>query len=497
MQYDASAMKALSHDKRLDPALRKAQGVYYTPPTLVDHVVQHTLGPLRDQPRLRILDPACGTGGFLQACQHFLPSSDPLLVGVDLDAKAVRLARKSMQASRRVHPGGVLLRHANALLGPELPAGFDWDCEFPGGFDVVIGNPPWGQKAIEVDDDLKRYLWQRYPSSAGIFDWFRPFVELGIRLLKPGGRFGMVLPDIVLLKDYQGTRRVLLDQLTLERIEWWGKAFTDATIDVATIIGSKKPAPAAHRVRVAVHDPDRPLAHSIAQADFRANPRQVFNLHLTPERRRVLDRLAGCRRLGDCFEIHEGVHSGNMRGELFVERKVDASCRPLLFGRNEIRAFHLDWQGKHIRLAAAPEGRNGNRYANLGRPEWHEQLKVLVRRTGDRVLAAVDREGRYASNNFFLVFPSRDCGLGLEGLCALLNSSFMTWYFRTIEPRQGRAFAELKIKHLRTFPLPGEGWRLLNQLGRRCAQAKEPARLQAEVDALVLELFGIAGKLLR
>jgi hypothetical protein len=48
----------------------------------------------------------------------------------------------------------------------------------------------------------------------------------------------------------------------------------------------------------------------------------------------------------------------------------------------------------------------------------------------------------------------------------------MTWYFRTIEPRKGRVFAEIKIKHLNAFPLPraiGEagGCDALNALGRQ------------------------------
>ena len=43
---------------------------------------------------------------------------------------------------------------------------------------AVIANPPWGQKAVEAGPAPKRYLWRRFPSSAGIFDWFRPFVEL-------------------------------------------------------------------------------------------------------------------------------------------------------------------------------------------------------------------------------------------------------------------------------------------------------------------------------
>jgi len=313
-------------------------------------------------------------------------------------------------------------------------------------------------------------------------------------LTKPGGRFGMVLPDIVLLKDYPQTRRFLLDTLALERIDWWGRAFAAAVIDAVTIVGRKGPAAPEQHVAVSVHDAEAPLAHSVPQSDFRANPRYVFNLHLTADKRRLLDRLADCPRLGAYFAIHEGVHSGNLRAELFVDRKLDATCRELLFGRTEIVPYQLRWAGRYLRRGAVPAKKTKQRYANLGRSEWHERAKVLVRRTGDRVLAAVDRQGRYASNNFFLVFPSRECALDLDGLCALLNSPFMTWYFRTVEPRRGRVFAELKIKHLRDFPLPtleADGCRRLNDLG---ARRKTDASLEGRIDALVDRLFGIPAK---
>jgi hypothetical protein len=118
------------------------------------------------------------------------------------------------------------------------------------------------------------------------------------------------------------------------------------------------------------------------------------------------------------------------------------------------------------------------RYANAGKPQWHENPKVLVRRTGDYVLAAVDQRAFYCSNNFFLIVPKADCSLSLDGLCAVLNSDVVTWYFRTIEPRQGRVFAELKIKHLNVFPLPftvgaARGCTRLNRLGEQRRQIEE------------------------
>ncbi len=368
-----------------------------------------------------------------------------------------------------------------------------------GGFDVVIGNPPWGQKEIAGEQGIKEYTWSHYPSSKGIYDLFRPFIEKGIRIARRGGCFGMVLPDIILLKDYIETRKLLLEQLSILAIDWWGMAFADAVIDAATIIGAKATPQSGQMVRTTVHAGEAPLVQEMRQADFRSNPRLVFNLHLTPEKRSVLRKLERRPRLGDYFEVHEGVHSGNIRGELFVDRLLDESCRPLIFGRDEIQPYLLRWNGKYIRLDAVPKRKTKERYANAGNPEWYARDKLLVRRTGDYVLAAVDREQRYASNNFFLVFPKQGCELLPDGLCALLNSRFMTWYYRTIEPRQGRVFAELKIKHLVAFPLPeavleaGPCPNLLVQLAehmralqQQLAAAKAPhdkTVLQSQIDA--------------
>ena len=87
----------------------------------------------------------------------------------------------------------------------------------------------------------------------------------------------------------------------------------------------------------------------------------------------------------------------------------------------------------------------------------------------------------------------------------------MTWYIRTIEPRQGRVFAELKIKHLQSFPLPPQivgrnGCERINKLGRNRAELaealnetltlKEGGRtceeLDAEIDEAVAGMFRLS-----
>ncbi|MCL4192556.1 MAG: N-6 DNA methylase, partial [Thermoguttaceae bacterium] len=506
---------------------------------------------------LKVCDIACGTGALLLEAGRYLAArlveafeqhdTEPApsaaearglvvrhcLRGVDQDPVAADVACWSLRLWASVDDaaadtGEPSIRCGDALVGSERP-GLDesrpeyeglaskalhWPEEFPEvfvnrqGFDAIIGNPPWGQKRTADDAARKRFIRQHYPSSAGIYDLFRPFVERAVRLLRPGGSLGLVLPDIVLLKDYPQTRKHLLDQLRILSIEWHGQAFRDAMIDTVTLVGIKGTSDTEHAIDAAIHEPHGTRRRRIRQSLFLREPKYTFNLGMSEKKRITLDRLATLPCLGDYFEIHEGVHSGNIRRELFCDAKHDESCCEMYFGGDEISPYLLRWGGRYIRLDAMPEAKAAGRYAHLGRPEWFEQPKVLVRRTGDYVLAAADFSGRYASNNFFLVLPSHPCPLGLPGLASILNSRLTTSFFRAIEPRVGRAFAELKIKHLRRFPLPAavlggsaeaiDTCRQLDALGQeraRLATAAGPAlrdehqRLDAQIDAFVESLL--------
>ena len=81
-------------------------------------------------------------------------------------------------------------------------------------------------------------------------------------------------------------------------------------------------------------------------------------------------------------------------------------------------------------------------------------------------------------------------------LFAVLNSRFMTWYFRAIQPRVGRLFAELNLVHLRDFPLPTAArWRgvapELGSLAIEC-ETSDDSQLRERIDALVESAYEIS-----
>lgn len=176
--------------------------------------------------RLTIVDPACGSGAFLVAAFDLLAAEyervvekladlsetidfDPMdeivtrnLYGVDLNAESVEITRLSLwlRTARRKHRLQNLeatIKAGNSLIGdvayPDRP--FDWRSSFPeifaaGGFDVVIGNPPYVRS--ETISTMKPWLKKDYKVYDPGADIYCYFYERGLQILKEYGRLGFI-----------------------------------------------------------------------------------------------------------------------------------------------------------------------------------------------------------------------------------------------------------------------------------------------------------------
>ena len=207
----------------------------------MDYIVQQTVGRIlkgknsTNVSDLKILDLSCGSGAFLtraldELLKHRaqlegraiteLGQADRLSVlssnifGVDLDKQAVEIARLNLLIKALAQPGTLPKLSDNIKQGNSLISGgeselrsyfgdeweaqqpFNWEKEFQGimsegGFDIVVGNPPYaGFQGFKEKD----YLKDAYETAKGRFDLYIPFVELGLRLLKPGGLLSYICP---------------------------------------------------------------------------------------------------------------------------------------------------------------------------------------------------------------------------------------------------------------------------------------------------------------
>ncbi len=523
-EVDIAEAPGVVYQRTLSRGRRRKGGVYYTPAPIVRYVAEATLAPLlrgkgvREVLDLCVADIACGGGVFaviaMEVMERHCMAVDSegvvalggemalraalvgrCLMAVDLDPRAADVARLAL--SLYVDPGG---RGIDAALRAVRVADSLIDDLGERPLDAVLGNPPWGQKDFQLEPSARAELRARYQCARGPLDPFKLFIERAHQLLGGGGRWGLVLPDVLLLKDQEPIRRLMLRESELEAVVTLGRAFPEVNLDAVAVIGTRVERPKPdHRVSIWYRLPeagDEAPAHTQRQSVFSELPGAKLNLYLSDASLALYRRLGTMPRLGSRFEIHEGVHSGNCRHKLFRSDEPAGPRAPLIVGKGEMRPFQLRWAGRWLDLDPGLVDREAGDYANLGRKEWHLGPKLVVRRTGDRIIAARDREGYYVSNNLFVLVPrDAEAEADLGAYLGLLGSSLYTWYFRTEQPRIGRLFSELKICHLRGFPIPdARTWASargpLGELAR--ALEDDPKdELRAHLDELVAELFGL------
>lgn len=197
--------------------------------------------------QLTICDPACGSGAFLNQALEFLIAEhryvdelqaklmgDSLILsdvensilenniyGVDLNDESVEIAKLSLwlrtaQKGRKLNSLNNNIKCGNSLIDDPEVAGdkaFSWEKEFPevfakGGFDVVIGNPPYVRQ--ELFKEIKPYLEKHYECYNSIADLYTYFIEKGIDLMNSKGLFSFILPNKFLKSAYGKEIRLVL-----------------------------------------------------------------------------------------------------------------------------------------------------------------------------------------------------------------------------------------------------------------------------------------------
>lgn len=201
--------------------------------------------------QLTICDPACGSGAFLNQALDFLIEehqyTDELqaklfgdalvmsdmensilennLFGVDLNEESVEIAKLSLwlrtaQPNRKLNDLNGNIKCGNSLIDDVTIAGdkaFNWQEAFPkvfekGGFDVIIGNPPYVRQ--ELFKDIKPYLEKNYKCYNSVADLYTYFIEKGINLINPKGLFSFILPNKFLKASYGNEIRNVIKQNT-------------------------------------------------------------------------------------------------------------------------------------------------------------------------------------------------------------------------------------------------------------------------------------------
>ncbi|MFA5618480.1 MAG: TaqI-like C-terminal specificity domain-containing protein, partial [Syntrophorhabdaceae bacterium] len=475
---------------------RKEQGIYYTPKFVTDYIVKETVGRFlqehsyNENLNIKILDPACGSGSFLiRAYDELLryhasvrskittemdsiarmPILTGNIFGVDLDQQAVEIARLNLLLrglAKRDHlpPLTDNIKRGNSLISgtdEELKGyfgdnwrdkhPFNWEYEFKdimanGGFDVVIGNPPWvsisgKHKSLALSAQEFQYLFDNYAMNSYAPNLYEIFILRSLDLLRENGYFSFIVPDrFVANKQFISLREKILKQFTVEKL-LFRYPFPGIIADTIIFVIRKTKAAKSHSMNI-IDFPSKETV-KVMQYSFLNTEDFVFSF-IDPKIDIIFKKIQKSKNvkpLSDLVKMTSGcgaksdlLHTGKkLKGELKVIKGENVN-------RYSIEGFF--WF-EFIDDNLSGRTRDTNK---LGSKE-----KVLLRKTGADIIAAFDESGIFPEQSLYFLY-----GLDkprLLYLLGILNSKIINAYYRNFAITNRNTTPQLKNIDLDKFPI--------------------------------------------
>lgn len=355
---------------------RKVNGIYYTPRTVTDYIVENTV-----EPSDTVFDFASGGGAFLLKITEYIYKEtdksvtdivENQIFGSDIIQNNVRQSKILLclfAVSNGEEPSDI---DFNIVCEDSLLA--DWANIFEeatDGFDSVVGNPPY-VKIQKMDDELKQELTNQYETvDGGNFNMYIPFMELAVNVTNSNGRVGLITPlnyfTTITGKDL---REFLQSNKLVRRIVDFGERllFEDALIYTAITIMDKKRKGSLEYIRM---DEDEPMedisSKEIIDINYSSLDPDKWRL-LSGEEYKNVDKIESYRRLDDVAGIHTGI--ATLKDAVYTIKDCDESGR----------YYHTEFEGEEY-------------------PIEKEATRELVK------ISKIDDESSLKQNSRRIIFP--------------------------------------------------------------------------------------------
>ena len=432
---------------------------------------------------IKIVDPACGSGAFLITAFEYLLNYNNYLndkifdltgtkdlfsdttkeilqnniFGVDLNKESVEITKLSLWLKTANKNKTLATLENNIKCGNSLiddveiarELAFDWEKEFPqvfknGGFDVVVGNPPYvSTKQIPTND--RNYYWNKYKEILfSEMDLYEIFIYKSVNeLLKNKGYLGFITPDSYFTnKSFELLRKYLLEKTKITEIidfPYRFYPFEEVNTETAIIILNKKIERNFVNLRVSNKNVNNLYLKESLKNNIQLNQEEIlmkYNNKIIVNMNSVLNKLLKNNlKFGNYLELHKGwmsvpkkievnskeIETGIFTKEEAIKNDIIGNCSEYLEGR-DIHRYFTDQVDKYVYI------RNIDKITK----EWHFSPKIILQRivgqNKNKIFATIDLNQKIIFPNANLV-NLRNRNDDVRFYLTILNSRLISYFY--------------------------------------------------------------------
>ena len=443
---------------------------------------------------IKIIDPACGSGAFLITAFEFLLNYNKYLddkifdlvgtsdlfsdrtkeilqnniFGVDLNKESVEITKlslwlKTADKNKTLASLENNIKCGNSLIDdPEIAENlaFNWEKEFPeifanGGFDIVVGNPPYG---VNFDDKTKKYLLE-FDKLVPDYEIYIYFISLYRKILKNNGYLSYIFPNTFLSTLFgKKYRENLFNTITVKEIIDLSNDNTFVDASVRTIIFSFKNILENSDIKfLKTRDKTFYSFKDYLKNEVMENIENIASLFFQNKKEKeIISKIKNNQKLADFFEVSQGlIPYDKYRGhdEYTIKNRIwhsnvkkDETYKKELKGE-DVKQYLLNWNNElwisYGEWLAAPRER-----------KFFVNKRILIREiTKDKLFACYTEEEFYNTPSLINVINEKDI-LELKYILTIINSKLLGWYHNKTSPKANKGlFPKILVNDVRNLPL--------------------------------------------
>lgn len=370
-------------------------------------------------------------------------------------------------------------------------------------------NPPYityrGKEKTSIKDDELKILIKHYKKSAEYkVNSYALFIEEGLALCRTDGNLSYIIPGSILQNCYlKKIRRFLLTENQIKEIVMFDNRIFDAVTDSLILRcnnGYKNNNIMSYK---------RVKDLSFKNVDQQFIKTEIWNNIKTSFVIDVKTKATDCNiflkmesfglQLGDIYNVYVGIVANGIKKFLYKTKETD-NFKKYLQGKHiapyiiKYNSIYIDFQPNLL-------------HSNTDRSVYEQSEKILVRKTGNVLLAVIDNEQYYTDQSIYNLYLKTD-NYNNKICCAILNSKLLNYYFNKKLITNAEVFPYIKGLHLKQLPLPllsdknvidyncNLEFKISQEVDRiTLIKSKDPQanieKEQEEIDILVYHLYGL------